>query len=139
MHVGCRTDQESLTRETFTSPTPKGGVPKARQKRASKQEASLASAVGGKTQKGSGNQLSAKGDVRKKGIFRLECKSTTNKSFSMTREILDKISSECLRLERPGLDVLFLNPTTLREEDRWVAIPFSDFEEYADYVSRKNQ
>lgn len=140
LHEACRQESpETLTVELLEAPPQKGGVSRERKRRANKQERDLANTIGGKQQKGSGSQLHAKGDVRKKGVFRVECKSTTAQSFSMKREILDKISSECLGMERPALDVLFLNDKTLREEDRWVAIPFLHFEEYVDYVTSKNQ
>jgi hypothetical protein len=118
---------------------PRRVVSKARRKRVARQEAEMAETVGGRTQAGSGAVAGCKGDVRKKGLFRIECKSTENQSFSMKREILDKIRSECGRNELPALDVLFLNHTTYAEEDRWVAIPFTQFEGYAEYVASNNR
>jgi Holliday junction resolvase len=75
--------------------------------------------------KGSGNQAE-KGDVRLKGKLRIECKSTDAKSFTVTREMLDKIAdAACLAGERPVLAVRFANNfgQTLREVfvvEKWV-------------------
>lgn len=116
---------------------PRRVVSKARRKRVARQEQDMAEAIGGRTQAGSGSVAGCKGDVRKKGFFRIECKSTEAKSFSVKREILDKIRSECGRQELPALDILFLGPN-LVEEDRWVAVPFPQFEEYAEYYASRN-
>lgn len=53
-------------------------------------EKKLAKKVGGYRTSGSGNKLE-KGDVRLRGVMRLEHKATQNKSFSVTREMLEKI------------------------------------------------
>ncbi len=37
-----------------------------------------------------------KGDVRLKGVLRLECKATKNQSFSVTREMVQKIENAAL-------------------------------------------
>jgi hypothetical protein len=58
--------------------------------RAKVQEKKLAERVGGRVTKGSGNGL-VKGDVRLKGIVRLEAKVTKNSSFSVTTEIVKKL------------------------------------------------
>lgn len=80
-------------------------------------------------QVGSGNQDFAKGDVRVKGKFRVEAKFTRNKSYSLTREVLDKINGECHGMEKPVLQLDFLNPHTLREEGSYVVIPYEDWKE----------
>jgi hypothetical protein len=49
----------------------------------------------------------AKGDVHAAGLYRMECKETTAKSFSVKRTILDKISSEAAGMETPVLEVEF--------------------------------
>ena len=36
-----------------------------------------------------------KGDVRLRGVVRVECKTTANKSFSVTKEIVDKLEAAC--------------------------------------------
>lgn len=97
--------------------------------RANKQELRLASKMGGRKQIGSGNQAHAKGDVRKKGEWRVEAKYTRNKSFPLSREILDKISSECVGMEKPAVQIDFLNPGTNAREDSWVALPLDVWED----------
>lgn len=65
---------------------------------APKQERDLAKSLANKPSRkvwavpgsGSGKQ---KGDVRAVGIARIECKTTSNKSFSVTREMIDKIEN----------------------------------------------
>lgn len=96
---------------------------KQNKRRSRRQESKLANEAGGRAQKGSGNLPWAKGDVRKKGSFRAECKFTKKKSFSMTREILDKIRSECAFDETPVLDVTFIDNHG-RSEDHWICIPY---------------
>lgn len=98
-------------------------TPKQNKRRSRRQEAKLANETGGRPQKGSGNLPWAKGDVRKKDNFRAECKFTKKKSFSMSREILDKIRSECNFNETPVLDVTFIDDNG-RTEDHWVAVPY---------------
>jgi Holliday junction resolvase len=62
-------------------------------RRSKKQERELAKRGGGRLVPGSGNKIE-KGDVKKyNGVFRIEAKTTKNKSFSVTREMLDKIES----------------------------------------------
>lgn len=52
-----------------------------------------------------------KGDVRVKKIARIECKTTLNNSFSVTREMVSKIENAALSSgEVPALVVEFLNP-----------------------------
>jgi hypothetical protein len=98
-------------------------TPKANKRRSQRQERQLALDTGGRTQRGSGSLPWAKGDVRKKGKFRAECKFTRNKSFSVTRAILDKIRSECDFNETPVLDITFVDEHG-RTEDHWVAVPY---------------
>jgi len=76
---------------------------------APQQEANLAKKVGGRVTPGSGNKQE-KGDVRKKGVCRIECKATSKKSFSVTKEMLHKIENAALPAgEIPLIQVDFLN------------------------------
>lgn len=93
-------------------------------RRSQRQERKLAEDSGGRVQKGSGCLPWAKGDVRKRGVFRGESKFTTAQSFSLKRALLDKIRSECEGQEYPLLDIEFINKGTQRSEDRWVAVPY---------------
>lgn len=61
-------------------------------RRAPAQEKEMAARIGGKTTPASGAR-DMKGDVRLKSITRLECKTTTKKSFSVTRDMLKKIEN----------------------------------------------
>lgn len=59
-------------------------------KRAPKQERELAKRLGGRVTPASGSR-DVKGDVRIKGVLRLEAKTTKNKSFSVTLDMVRKI------------------------------------------------
>lgn len=98
-------------------------IARANRRRSRRQESGLASDTGGTVQRGSGALPWARGDVRKTGEFRAECKFTRRKSFSVTREILDKIRSECSFDEIPVLDVSFVNPEG-RTDERYVVVPY---------------
>ncbi len=97
---------------------------KANKRRSQRQERELAEDTGGSVQRGSGCLPWAKGDVRKKGCFRAECKFTRARSFSVTRSILDKIRSECSTGEVPVLDISFIDKAG-RCDERYVVIPYS--------------
>ncbi len=93
-------------------------------KRLSKrQEMALAGDTDSLVQKGSGSLPWAKGDVRKRGRFRAECKFTRAKSYTLTIATLDKIRSECAMDETPVLDVTFLNKDG-RTDEHWIMIPY---------------
>lgn len=78
-------------------------------KHAPKQEKRIAKKVGGYTTPASGSRRQ-KGDVRLTGITRIECKATSNKSFSVTREMLQKIEDAAGATgEVPVLQVEFLD------------------------------
>lgn len=96
---------------------------KANRRRSRRQESQLANDTGGRVQRGSGSLPWAKGDVHKKGFFKAECKFTRKKSFSVTREILDKIRSECEFNETPVLDVTFVDANG-KTDDHWICIPY---------------
>lgn len=62
--------------------------------RAKVQERQTAQRIAGRVTKASGASYE-KGDVRVKGVARLECKTTKNKSFSVTTELVDKLENMC--------------------------------------------
>jgi hypothetical protein len=95
---------------------------------ADEQARKLAMATGSRTQPASGALPGAKGDVRSRGRFRAESKFTRNKTFRLTRDLLDKISGECGYHEYPVLDIEFKDVNG-RTEDRWVAIPYEIWKE----------
>ena len=63
--------------------------------RAPMQEAEAARRVGGRVTPGSGSGR-VKGDARRRGVVRIECKTTSKKSFSVTREMVEKIEAAAL-------------------------------------------
>ncbi len=78
--------------------------------RSRKQEKQVAKSLSGRTvaQSGAGKQ---KGDVRVSGRVLIECKCTEKKSFSITKEMLDKIEMAALNnAEVPAIVVEFLGP-----------------------------
>lgn len=60
------------------------------------QERRVAEEIDGKVQPGSGAPKFYKGDVRKEGDLRVECKTTASKSYSLKLAELDKIRSEAV-------------------------------------------
>lgn len=84
----------------MTLPTPKrlGGGSKlnASQRRSKDQERELAALLGGRVTKASGAGDFEKGDVRVKGVLRVEAKTTKHRSFSVTSEMLDKIEQQAV-------------------------------------------
>lgn len=60
------------------------------------QERRTASDVGGRVQPGSGAPGFYKGDVRKQGDVRIECKTTGSHSFILKLPTIEKIKSEAL-------------------------------------------
>lgn len=73
------------------------------------QEKELADRIGGRLVRGSGCG-NEKGDARLEGVIRLEAKTTMNKSFSVTRDMVKKIEMEAISCnELPVLVVEFLS------------------------------
>lgn len=72
------------------------------------QEKELAKRIGGKTTIASGAKYE-KGDVRKKRVVRIEAKTTKNKSFSVTLDMVRKIEEAALASdEMPILVIEFI-------------------------------
>jgi len=77
--------------------------------RSRNQERALAKAANGRITRGSGNGFE-KGDVRVKGVCRIEAKTTQHKSFSVTREMIDKIEQAAISAgELPVIVVEFID------------------------------
>lgn len=78
--------------------------------RSLKQEIELAKRGGGSRVPGSGSAYQ-KGDVKGyNGIFRIEAKTTTKKSFSVTREMIRKIQDAALpNGELPAIVIEFID------------------------------
>lgn len=60
--------------------------------RAKVQEKETAKRLGGRTTKGSGSSYE-KGDVRIRGVARIECKVTKNASFSVSTAMIEKLEN----------------------------------------------
>lgn len=78
--------------------------------RSSKQEKELAKRGGGRVTPGSG-AFDQKGDVKKyNGVYRIEAKTTKNKSFSITRDMIRKIEEAAIpNGEYPAIVVEFID------------------------------
>ena len=78
-------------------------------KRSKVQEKALARRVGGRITPGSGNG-SIKGDIRKKGVMRIEAKTTKRASYSVTLDMIHKIEDAALSCnEMPVLVIEFID------------------------------
>lgn len=76
-------------------------------RRSKKQEKQLSLAMSAKQTPASGSR-DVKGDLRIKGVARIEAKTTDKKSFSVTREMVDKIETAAVTTgEVPAIVVEF--------------------------------
>lgn len=76
-------------------------------RRSKKQEKEIATRIGGRRTAASGAK-DEKGDVRKKGVLRIEAKTTKHKSFSVTLEMIEKIEEAALSCnELPAIIIEF--------------------------------
>jgi hypothetical protein len=90
-------------------------------KRSRYQEKEVAKRTKSKLTSGSGNQYE-KGDCRKRGIARIECKSTSAKSFSVNLEMINKLeTAAALSGEIPVLVIEFL-----RDGKPWRTVCITD-------------
>lgn len=76
--------------------------------RSKKQEKELATRVGGRLTPASG-AFYVKGDVRKKRIVRIEAKTTKNRSFSVTLEMIEKIEAAALPCDELPIIIIEFN------------------------------
>ena len=65
-------------------------------RRSVQQEQETATRLGGRVTKASGSGIFEKGDVRVRGLARVECKTTKHSSFSVTDKIIDKIENQAV-------------------------------------------
>jgi hypothetical protein len=75
--------------------TPKrlgGSTANANQRKGRAHEAASVKTLGGRAVRGSGAGRE-KGDVRRVNVYRLECKTTKNRSYSLTREMIEKVEA----------------------------------------------
>ena len=76
-------------------------------RRSRKQEQEIAGRLGGRLTPASGSKIE-KGDVRVRGIMRIEAKTTKHKSFSVTLEMIEKIEEAALSCgETPVIAIEF--------------------------------
>jgi len=76
--------------------------------RSPKAERERAKLIGGEVVRGSGSGKWEKGDVRKRGVLRLEHKTTDKQSFSVTRKMVRKIEAAALSGdELPVIEIEF--------------------------------
>jgi hypothetical protein len=95
-----------------------------------KRELQIAESIGGRRQPGSGNQPFTKGDVRRKGDFRVEAKECFGLEFKVNRrDLLDKIRAECSRGEHPAVVITFRDKGTHQELESWAMVPYQIWEE----------
>lgn len=96
-----------MSRESFINRDKNHGSNSHR--RAPKQEKQLALRFAGRTTVASGSK-DEKGDVRVKGALRIEAKTTKNKSFSVTLDMVRKIEEAALACdELPAMVIEFIN------------------------------
>jgi len=97
-----------MSRDSFINRDKKHGT--ASHRRAPKMEKSLAKRTGGSLTPGSGNKYQ-KGDVMKAyGTIRIEAKCTKHKSFSVTREMIQKIEDAAVcNNEIPAIVIEFID------------------------------
>ena len=98
-----------MSREKFIERAGNGNHSTPAHHRAPVQEAEWAKRGNGKLTPGSGNKT-IKGDVQKyRGVVRLECKTTRNNSFSVTRKTVRKIEESALAHgEVPAIIIEFI-------------------------------
>ena len=85
-------------------------------RRSPKAERERAKKIGADRVAASGAGIWEKGDVRKRGVLRLEHKVTKNKSFSVTREMIEKIETAAMSAgEMPVIEVEFCTPEGKKE------------------------
>ncbi len=79
-------------------------------RRSRKQERELAGRLGGQLTAASGSKME-KGDVRIKGIMRIEAKTTKHRSFSVTLDMVHKIEEAAMSGggEVPVIAIEFIN------------------------------
>lgn len=125
-------NQEFSDRVELEEPDVEVGVRKTlkKQKKVSReQEIDIAEELNARVQVNSGAVSGSKGDVRKKGVARVEAKFTAAASFPLKLEELEKIAGECEGKEKPVFVIDFREPLTNRLKDRYAVVPFDDLKE----------
>lgn len=89
-----------------------------------KQERKIAEDIGGRTQLASGALPFAKGDVRKRGVARVEAKFTYAASYVLKEDTILKIMNEASTSEIPTLVVEFKDKRTNKTQTAVAIIPY---------------
>jgi hypothetical protein len=109
------------------------------QRNSRKREVAIAEDIGGRRQPGSGNTPFMKGDVRLKGVCRIEHKDCYGLEFKAHRkELFDKIRAECSPGEQPTVVVTFRDKITHEILEAWAMEPYEVWVEKLN-VPRKNR
>lgn len=124
---GARSDVPM--QELAPGPAPRRKALRHNKRISQQQERDIAEELGARVQPNSGAMSGAKGDVRKRGAFRLEAKFTRAESFALHLEDLEKIAGECAPSERPLLVIDFLEQGTSKLRDRFAVLHFQDTKE----------
>lgn len=99
--------------------------------RAPKQEKELAKRLGGRTTAASGAK-DEKGDVRVRGVARVECKTTKNKSFSVTLDMFRKIEDAALSAAEVPVLMVEFNDGNGRKLGELAVIPAYYLEDFVE-------
>lgn len=94
------------------------------QKRSQDQEDRAAKRYGARTQPGSGSRPGTKGDLRKRGVLRGECKETTAKSYTLKLAELLKLQREASTDELPLFEIEFQG---VHPYQRFIILPDNAF------------
>lgn len=100
--------------------------------RSKKQEKELSERIGGRRVPASGSR-EEKGDVRKRGVLRIEAKTTQNKSFSVTLDMVDKIESAALACGELPIIVVEFNDGSGNKLREIVVCPSYVLQDIADF------
>ena len=103
------------------------------QRHSVRQERNLAVELNGKVTSGSGNKQD-KADVKIPKLARIEAKATEKKSFSVTREMVDKLRKAKQTDEIPFLQIDLLGDPTMR----MVCVEYHYLQELLERVNNVN-
>jgi uncharacterized protein YbaR (Trm112 family) len=105
-------------------------------RRSRQQETRAAKRIGGRVQPASGSRPAkgAKGDIRKKGVIRGECKFTLAKSYSLKLEDLMKLEKQGGGLEKPMFEIEFQRAYPRR---RYVVLRGEDFDALISFLKKE--
>lgn len=99
--------------------------------RARKQEKETAVRLGARLTAASGAK-DVKGDVRKRRVARVECKTTKNKSFPVTLELMHKIEEQALASEEAPVLLIEFNDGFGKRIGELAVIPSYLLEEFCE-------